>query len=161
MQDMTGRSSTLLEVPEWLTVDEAMKYLRVSRSTLYRWCDEGRLRFYELESGGGRRFNREDLDKMLRPGEPTLRELQRRMAAPDVYNSGAEEFQAVAHMVRDAVTGSALWPATVDLWLGKAEATNPPESEHGRLVRLAGPLLRAYAKAASEPQDCLPQKEEP
>jgi excisionase family DNA binding protein len=53
---------------EWVTVDEAMQHLKVSRSTLYRWCDEGRLRYYELESGGGRRFKRDDLDRMLKPG---------------------------------------------------------------------------------------------
>lgn len=49
----------------WLTVGEAMAYLRVSRPTLYRWCDEGMLTFYELESGGGRRFEEADLDAML------------------------------------------------------------------------------------------------
>jgi excisionase family DNA binding protein len=55
-------------VPEWLTIREAATYLRVNVSTIYRWCDEGRLRYYELESGGGRRFKREDLDGLLRPG---------------------------------------------------------------------------------------------
>lgn len=55
-------------MPEWLTVDEAMAYLKIGRRTLYRWCDEGRLKYYELESGGGRRFKRDDLDRLLRPG---------------------------------------------------------------------------------------------
>ena len=146
-------------MPEWMTVKEATMYLKVDRKTIYRWCEAGLLRYYELESGGGRRFKREDLDKMLRPSGLTLRQLQPEMAKPDVYNAGNEEFRAVVAMVRDAVTSSALWPSTVDLWLGKAEDTNPPESEHGRLVRLAGPLLRAYAKAASEPQKWLSQKE--
>jgi excisionase family DNA binding protein len=58
------------DMPEWLTVTEAMAYLKVSRRTLSRWCELGRLRFYELESGGGRRFKREDLDALLKPGGP-------------------------------------------------------------------------------------------
>lgn len=57
-------------MPEWLTVAEAARYLRVHRTTIYAWCDEGRLPFYELESGGGRRFKREDLDALLKRGEP-------------------------------------------------------------------------------------------
>jgi excisionase family DNA binding protein len=54
-------------MPDWMTPKEAADYLRVSRPTLYRWCVEGRLRWYELESGGGRRFKREDLDRLLKP----------------------------------------------------------------------------------------------
>lgn len=52
---------------DWLTISEAAAYLKVTRNTLYRWCEAGRLRYYELESGGGRRFKREDLDQLLRP----------------------------------------------------------------------------------------------
>ncbi len=48
-----------------MTVTDAAAYLKVDRKTIYRWCDAGRLRYYELESGGGRRFRREDLDKVL------------------------------------------------------------------------------------------------
>lgn len=67
------------EMPEWLTVAEATAYLKVTRRTLYRWCEQGRLRYYELESGGGRRFKREDLDKLLRPSrrEAMVEELGR------------------------------------------------------------------------------------
>ena len=53
----------------WFTIQEAAAYLRVTPTTVYRWCDEGRLHFYELESGGGRRFKREDLDALLKPGQ--------------------------------------------------------------------------------------------
>jgi excisionase family DNA binding protein len=55
-------------MPEWLTLREAAAYLKVGVSTLYRWMDEGKLRYYELESGGGRRFKRDDLDALLKPG---------------------------------------------------------------------------------------------
>jgi excisionase family DNA binding protein len=52
---------------DWMTVAEAAEYLDVNRNTLYRWCEQGRLRHYELESGGGRRFRKDDLDRLLRP----------------------------------------------------------------------------------------------
>jgi excisionase family DNA binding protein len=54
-------------MPEWLTLEEATAYLRVSRQTLYRWVQEGRLVAYELPSGRGRRLRREDLDDLLTP----------------------------------------------------------------------------------------------
>lgn len=56
---------------EWLTVEEAMAYLKVSRSTLYRYTSEERLPFYQLAGTGGRRFKRSDLDALLLPGQPT------------------------------------------------------------------------------------------
>lgn len=48
----------------WLTLNEAAIYLRVSRATIYRFCERGRLRWHELTSEG-RRFRREDLDGLL------------------------------------------------------------------------------------------------
>jgi len=55
-------------VPEWLTVKEAASYLKVSRSTLFTYCAAGRLPWYRLEGGRGRRFKPEDLDALLVPG---------------------------------------------------------------------------------------------
>ena len=51
------------------TVEEAMEYLRISRSTLYRLVRNGKLAYYNLPAGG-RRFKKEDLDKLLTPGQP-------------------------------------------------------------------------------------------
>jgi len=58
---------------EWLTVAEAAKYLKVTRNTIYRWMLAGRLKYHELDSGGGRRLRQEDLDRMLRPNEAAPR----------------------------------------------------------------------------------------
>ena len=55
-------------VPDWLTVNEAAAYLKVERSTVYRYCELGLLPYFELKTGGGRRFKREDLDALLEPG---------------------------------------------------------------------------------------------
>jgi len=52
---------------DWLTIEEATQYLRVSKQTLYRWVQDGRLVSYELPSGRGRRLKREDLDDLLKP----------------------------------------------------------------------------------------------
>jgi excisionase family DNA binding protein len=54
----------------WLTLAEAAEYLRVSKPTIYRFCSEGRLPFYELAGSGYRRFKRSDLDALLVAGRP-------------------------------------------------------------------------------------------
>jgi excisionase family DNA binding protein len=51
------------------TTEEAMVYLRVSRSTLYRMVQAGDLKYYKLPRGG-KRFRKEDLDKLMVPGKP-------------------------------------------------------------------------------------------
>ncbi len=55
-------------MPEWMSTREAAEYLRVARSTLYRWCDEGRLRYFQTAPRAARRFRREDLDDVYKPG---------------------------------------------------------------------------------------------
>ena len=54
-------------VPEWLTATEAAKYLRVDRTTIYRWEKAGILRSYPLPIRG-RRFKQGDLDALLESG---------------------------------------------------------------------------------------------
>ena len=53
---------------EWLTLEEAARYLKVSKQTIYRYCDQGKLPFYTLAGEGYRRFKKEDLDQLLVPG---------------------------------------------------------------------------------------------
>ncbi len=52
-------------MPDWLTAREAAAYLKVDRTTIYRYCGQGLLAFYDLKTGGGRRFRRQDLDALL------------------------------------------------------------------------------------------------
>jgi excisionase family DNA binding protein len=56
---------------EWLTLDEAAAYLKVSKPSIYRYCSEGRLAFYKLAGTGARRFKRSDLDALLTLGQAT------------------------------------------------------------------------------------------
>ena len=105
-------------------------------------------RSYELRKEADRMFGEsehfKDVQGFYRPASApqTLRELQPFMAAPHTYDSGNQEFQVVAIMVRDAVGGTKpSSEAAVRQWLAKAEASNPPDTEHGRLVRIAGTLL--------------------
>lgn len=51
---------------EWMTVKQAMAYLKVSRDTIYEYSRRGWLPYYELPSGKGRRFKRSDLDALLK-----------------------------------------------------------------------------------------------
>lgn len=72
---------------EWLTLQEAAGYLRVTPPTIYRYCEQGLLPVYELPTAGsgsaGRRFRREDLSKLLRPATPEDLRARRERAKND------------------------------------------------------------------------------
>jgi len=55
---------------EWFTVDEAAEYLRVSRRTIYKLCEERQLVGYRTGKRGHRRFRRKELDKVMKRGIP-------------------------------------------------------------------------------------------
>jgi excisionase family DNA binding protein len=54
---------------EWFTVEEAGEYLCVSKRTIYKLTKEGRLPAFRIGKERHRRFRKEDLDKVPRPGE--------------------------------------------------------------------------------------------
>lgn len=54
---------------EWFTVEEAAEYLCVSRRTIYKLTKEGRLPAFRIGKERHRRFRKEDMDKVPRPGE--------------------------------------------------------------------------------------------
>ena len=53
---------------EWFTVEEAAEYLCVSRRTIYKLTREGRLPAFRIGKERHRRFRKEDIDKVPRPG---------------------------------------------------------------------------------------------
>jgi len=53
---------------EWFTVEEAAEYLCVSKRTIYKLSAEGRLPAFRIGRERHRRFRKEDLDKVPRPG---------------------------------------------------------------------------------------------
>ena len=55
---------------EWFTVDEAAAYLRVSRRTIYKLCEEGQLVSYRTGNRGHRRIRKQHLDKVMKKGNP-------------------------------------------------------------------------------------------
>lgn len=65
---------------EWLTPTEAMRYLGVSRATLYHLMDTGALKFYVLRGVQKRRIRKEDLDALFEEGKPS--------EPPEVTKSG-------------------------------------------------------------------------
>jgi excisionase family DNA binding protein len=50
-------------VGEILTVQEVADYLKVSRSTVWRWCNEGKL--LAFKAGRGWRVHRLEVEKMV------------------------------------------------------------------------------------------------
>jgi excisionase family DNA binding protein len=59
----------MVTTKEWFTVEEAAEYLCVSRRTIYKLTKEGRLPAFRIGRERHRRFRKEDLDKVPRPGE--------------------------------------------------------------------------------------------
>ncbi len=51
---------------EILTVQEVADYLKVSRTTVWRWCNEGKLPAIKI--GGGWRIQRSEMEKVLTEG---------------------------------------------------------------------------------------------
>jgi excisionase family DNA binding protein len=49
---------------EWFTIEEAAEYLRVSKRTIYKLTEEGRLQAFRIGKERHRRFRKEDLDKV-------------------------------------------------------------------------------------------------
>lgn len=49
---------------EILTVEEVANYLKLSRATVWRWCQEGRLSAFKL--GRGWRVHRSEVEKLTR-----------------------------------------------------------------------------------------------
>ncbi|PPD57643.1 helix-turn-helix domain-containing protein [Dehalogenimonas etheniformans] len=47
-----------------LNVRAASQLLNVSKSTLRRWGDQGRIEYWRISSRGDRRFKREDVERL-------------------------------------------------------------------------------------------------
>lgn len=64
---------------KYLTTDEAMRALKISRITLYRWAKAGKIPF--SKAGSTYRFKKEDIDDFLH-GKPTLVDVSSAIIAP-------------------------------------------------------------------------------
>ncbi len=67
IEDQEEKKSSRVE-REWFTPTEAMKYLGVSRPTLYHMMDTGLLKFYTIKGVQKRRIKKEDLDALFEEG---------------------------------------------------------------------------------------------
>jgi excisionase family DNA binding protein len=54
-------------IKEWFTIEEASEYLCVSKRTIYKLTQEGRLPAFRIGQERHRRFRKEDLDKVPVP----------------------------------------------------------------------------------------------
>lgn len=55
---------------EWFTVGEAAEYLRISKRTIYKLCEEGLLVGHRTSKRGHWRFRKDELDKAMKKGIP-------------------------------------------------------------------------------------------
>lgn len=59
----------------WMTANQAMEYLQVSRSTFYRLIKAGKITAYALDGTDDKRYKRDELDGLFKaisePQEPT------------------------------------------------------------------------------------------
>ncbi len=63
-----GKEGSAEEKREWLNPSEAMKYLGVSRTALYKLMNGGILPFFTIRGLRKRRLKKEDLDALLERG---------------------------------------------------------------------------------------------
>lgn len=57
----------MIDIPiEWFTVEEAAHYLRVSKRTIYKWSNCGKLPVYLIGDHRYRRYKKTDLDNLPR-----------------------------------------------------------------------------------------------
>lgn len=61
------------EEPAVITATEALKLLRISRNTLYKWVDQGKLKPLPVSPGlqrpGVLKFHRADVERLMPPAE--------------------------------------------------------------------------------------------
>jgi len=68
-----AKSEVSLVMDEILTVREVAEYLKLSRTTIWRWCNEGKLHAFKV--GRGWRVHRSEIERITgrnfqNPGEP-------------------------------------------------------------------------------------------
>lgn len=58
------------EHTDWLTISEAIQYLKISKSTLYECMSDGRLPYYYVKGTRQRRLKKADVDSLMVRGAP-------------------------------------------------------------------------------------------
>ncbi len=54
---------------EYITTEEALKILRVARSTLYEWIGQGKVKTYKVAGGRKNYFKQSELEELFQPRE--------------------------------------------------------------------------------------------
>jgi len=76
-----------MDLDRWLTVQEAAKYLRVAKGTLYNWISQRRIPF--CRRGRVLRFERDALDRWLAGGHSRPSRLtEERLQMPEAGAQG-------------------------------------------------------------------------
>lgn len=62
---------------EYITTEEALKILRVARSTLYEWIGQGKVKTYKVAGGRKNYFKQAELEELFQPKEMDPKEDRR------------------------------------------------------------------------------------
>jgi excisionase family DNA binding protein len=62
---------------EYLTTEEAIKELKIARSTLYEWIAQGKVKAYKIAGGRKNYFKRGELEALFQPAEQELKKESR------------------------------------------------------------------------------------
>jgi len=73
---ITKKEEIRLEPGEqiWFNPTEAAQYVGLSRETIYRLMDEGKLPYQTFAGVQKRRIKKEDLDKLFKMGKPSRKD---------------------------------------------------------------------------------------
>lgn len=110
-------------MPEWLTIEEAAGYFKVSKPTIYRWCSDGRLPFLpNLESidllgiGGAQKLlAKGTLDPLSRVREKILSDPVSALPTSVEIAPDPDRFQPIRATHRRASHRHRSWPACSEL----------------------------------------------
>ncbi len=61
---------------EILTVQEVADYLRLSRATIWRWCNEGKVQAFKV--GRGWRIHRSEVERIVTQNPGSMKETKER-----------------------------------------------------------------------------------
>lgn len=78
-------------MPEYLTTEEALKILRVARSTLYEWIGQGKVKTYKVAGGRKNYFKQSELEGLFQLKETDSKLSPRETPPPAVPTAGNDD----------------------------------------------------------------------
>ncbi len=77
---------------EILTVQEVAEYLRLSRATIWRWCNEGKLQAFKV--GRGWRIHRSEVQTIVEQNHKSMKETEEQGQATSQQAAGYSAYSS-------------------------------------------------------------------